>query len=433
MKTIELDFQNILSFTEKDVILFWQEKLDSARKQLEGKSGPGADYLGWASLPYSMDEKIFMDIEESAKKIKSDSDIFIVIGIGGSYLGARAVIEALCPNFANDKKETRPKIYFAGQNISSGYMRDLLELSAGKEVSLNVISKSGTTTEPGIAFRLLRDMMEKKYGKKAAGRIYATTDKSRGALKKMSDGLGYKTYVVPDDIGGRYSVLTPVGLLPIAVAGINIRQLMHGARDMAESCRTGAIPGNPAGTYAVIRNQLLKSGKQIEVLSSWSPKLHYISEWWKQLFGESEGKEGKGIFPASCDFTTDLHSLGQYLQEGQRILFETFLIVEKEEDDIRVGKNSQDLDELNYLDGKNFDFINKKAAEGTARAHLDGGLPNMTIRIPELSAYYIGQLLYFFELGCALSGYMLGINPFNQPGVEIYKKNMFKLLKKPGY
>ncbi len=433
MKTIKLDYENILSFAGKDVILSWQGKVTEAYGKLMGKTGQGADFLGWTNLPGNTADEMLSDIEASAKKIQSQSDVFIVIGIGGSYLGSRAVIEALKPNFFNEKSETKTRIYFAGQNISSDYMKDLMELIRDRSITVNIISKSGTTTEPGIAFRLLKDLIESKYGEQSKDRIFVTTDRSRGALKKLAGSMNYKTYVIPDDVGGRFSVLTPVGLLPIAVAGINIRELMRGAGDMADICKSDKIFENPACTYAAIRNQMLKIGKQIEVLSMWTPKFHYLAEWWKQLFGESEGKEGRGIFPASCNFTADLHSMGQYLQEGQRIIFETLVLTENEEKNIFIKKDPENLDELNYLEAKNFDFINKKAAEGTSRAHHDGGVPNMTLRIPELKEYYLGQVLYFFEISCALSGYILGINPFNQPGVEVYKKNMFSLLEKPGY
>ena len=433
MKSILFNYDNILPFASEEKIKGWQAGINEAGKFIRQRTGKGSGFLGWYDLPLKITEKTLSEIETAAKQVISQADSFVSIGIGGSYLGAKAVIEAVKENFYNEKPGAKPKMYFAGQNISSVYAKELRELIEKTDVAINVISKSGTTTEPGIGFRVLRELVEKKYGKKAKDRIFATTSETKGALVKLARACGYKTFYIPEDVGGRFSVLTPVGLFPIAVAGINIRELVQGARDMAQLCgKSDKLFENPACTYASVRNQLLKSGKIIEVLSVWNPKLHFLGEWWKQLFGESEGKEGKGIFPAICDFTTDLHSVGQYLQEGQRVLFETFVMVDAEDDGMRIGRDPDDIDEMNYLEGRNFDYINKKAAEGTAKAHLDGGVPNAAIHLPELNAYYVGQLLYFFELSCAYSGYLLGVNPFDQPGVEVYKKNMFKLLNKPG-
>lgn len=411
--------------------------VEVSHELLHKKNGPGNDYLGFMDLPKEYDREEFNRIKSSAKKIRENSDVLIVIGIGGSYLGARACIDALSHNFYNNlEKEKRngPEIYYLGNNISTSYMLHLLELIEDKHISVNVISKSGTTTEPAIAFRVLKEYMEKKYGKEGAKeRIYATTDKERGALKELSNIEGYETFIIPDDVGGRFSVLTPVGLLPIAVAGIDIDKMMEGAREGMEEYSNANLEENTACKYAAVRNILYNKGKEIEILVNYEPALNYFSEWWKQLYGESEGKDGKGLFPASVNFTTDLHSMGQFIQDGRRNLFETVINVENQEEDIFIKAIDDNLDGLNFLEGKSLDFINKKALEGTKEAHIEGGVPNLLITIPELNEFYIGKLIYFFEKACAVSGYLLGVNPFDQPGVEEYKKNMFRLLGKPGY
>lgn len=408
-----------------------------AHDKLHNGTGAGNDFLGWIDLPVNYDKDEFERIKKSAEKIQSDSEVLIVIGIGGSYLGARAAIEMLTNNFHNaldNDKRKAPKIFYVGNNISSTYMAELLQAIEGKDVSLNIISKSGTTTEPAIAFRILKSYVEKKYGvEEARKRIYATTDKAKGALKTLADSEGYETFVVPDDVGGRFSVLTAVGLLPIAAAGINIDEMMKGAADAREAYSNPSIKENDAYKYAAVRNALYNKGKVIEVLVNYEPSLHYFNEWWKQLYGESEGKDNKGLFPAAVDFTTDLHSMGQYIQEGRRVLFETVINVEKPKYEINIEKDADDLDGLNFLAGKTMDFVNKQAFQGTLLAHNDGGVPNMVVNVPEISAYYFGYMVYFFEKACGISGYLLGVNPFDQPGVEAYKKNMFALLGKPGY
>jgi glucose-6-phosphate isomerase len=383
-----------------------------------------------------MDESLVHSIEQIAEKIRKKAELFVVIGIGGSYLGARAVIEALSHNFQYLKKDNKnPLIVYAGQNMGEDYLADLLEILDHKEYAITVISKSGTTTEPAVAFRILKNHLEKKYGKKEASeRIIAITDKAKGALKKLAAEEGYATFVVPDDIGGRYSVLTPVGLLPIAVAGFDIRKLIKGAKDMQElNLQTSSVKSNPITLYAATRNALYKKGKLVEILVNYQPNLYYFTEWWKQLYGESEGKEGKGIFPAGVNFTSDLHSMGQYIQEGQRILFETVLSVEKPNKNLAVPNDKNDLDGLNYIAGKKLHEVNAMAELGTTLAHVEGGVPNIQIQIPQISEYYLGQLIYFFEMACAVSGYILNINPFDQPGVEAYKTNMFALLGKAGF
>ena len=414
-----------------------EEMVKSAHDKLHNGSGAGNDFLGWIDLPINYDKEEFARIKKSAEKIKSDSDVLIVIGIGGSYLGARAAIEMLTNNFHNSlesDKRKAPKIFYVGNNISSTYMTELLQAIEGKDVSLNIISKSGTTTEPAIAFRILRQYVEKKYGvDEARKRIYATTDKAKGALKTLADAEGYESFVVPDDVGGRFSVLTAVGLLPIAAAGIDIDEMMKGAADAREAYSNPSLKENEAYKYAAVRNALYNKGKVIELLVNYEPSLHYFNEWWKQLYGESEGKDNKGLFPAAVDFTTDLHSMGQYVQEGRRILFETVINIEKAKYEIDIEEVENDMDGLNFLAGKTMDFVNKKAFQGTLLAHNDGGVPNMVLNVPELSAYYFGYMVYFFEKACGISGYLLGVNPFNQPGVEAYKKNMFALLGKPGY
>lgn len=437
MKAIKFDYTKALGFFKEDEIECMQTYVDVAHNMVHEKTGLGNDFLGWVELPNNYDKEEFSRIKKAAEKIKSDSEVLLVIGIGGSYLGARAAIEMASHSFRNNlSKEQRksPEIYYVGNNISSTYIMDLLDVIKDKEVSINVISKSGTTTEPAIAFRIFKEFLEKKYGKeKASQRIYATTDSKKGALKKLADEEGYETFIIPDDVGGRFSVLTPVGLLPIACAGLDIDAMMNGAKDACENLKDSSLKNNDSYQYAVVRNVLHRKGKDIELLVNYEPQLHYVGEWWKQLYGESEGKDNKGIFPASVDFSTDLHSMGQYIQEGKRILFETVLNVEKPKRTITINNEDVDLDGLNYLAGKTVDFVNKKAFEGTLLAHTDGEVPNLIINIPQLDEYNFGYLVYFFEKACAISGYLLGINPFNQPGVEAYKKNMFALLGKTGF
>ena len=437
MKKINFNYNKALDFFAKEEVDVLQPYVDVAHDMLHNKTGLGNDFLGWVDLPNNYDKEEFARIKKAAEKIKSDSDVLVVIGIGGSYLGARAAIECLGHSFRNnltkDERKT-PEIYFAGNNISSTYLMDLLDIIKDKDVSLNVISKSGTTTEPAIAFRVLKEFLENKYGKEeAAKRIYATTDAKKGALKQVSDEEGYETFVIPDDVGGRFSVLTPVGLLPIAVAGIDIDAIMTGANDARVDFSNSNLDENDCYQYAVVRNILHRKGKDIELLVNYEPNLHYVSEWWKQLYGESEGKDQKGLFPASVDFSTDLHSRGQYVQDGKRILFETVLNVEKPRRVLNLKEEANDLDGLNYLSGKTLDFVNEKAFQGTLLAHTDGQVPNLLINIPTLDEYNFGYLVYFFEKACGISGYLLGVNPFNQPGVEAYKKNMFALLGKPGF
>ena len=424
-------------FVNSDEIAIMKESALTAKKQLVEKTAVGSEYLGWIDLPENYDREEFHRIKEAAEKIQKNSDVLIVIGIGGSYLGARAAIESLRHSFYNSVSKgyrKTPEIYYVGNNISTVYIRHLMDVIEGKDFSINVISKSGTTTEPAIAFRIFKKLLYDKYGKEqAAKRIYATTDKSKGALKSLADEEGYETFVVPDDIGGRYSVLTVVGLLPIAVSGVDIDQLMKGAASMRARCLKDSYEDNDALLYAAVRNILHRKGKGVEILANYEPSLHYISEWWKQLYGESEGKDQKGIYPASVDFTTDLHSMGQFIQDGQRILFETVLSVDKSSEDLFIEKEEEDLDGLNYLAGKSVDFVNKSAMKGTILAHTDGGVPNLLIEIPKLNEFHIGELFYFFEFACGVSGYILGVNPFDQPGVESYKENMFALLGKPNY
>lgn len=410
-----------------------EPQVDAAARLLESRKGPGNEFLGWLDLPAKYDRAEFKRIKAAARKIRSQSEVLVVIGIGGSYLGAKAAIEFCHPTPPLPLRGGRKKhfdIVFAGANLSAPYHAQLLQAIGDRDFSVNVISKSGTTTEPAIAFRIFKQKLEEKYGKEGAReRIYATTDRSRGALKTLSGQEGYETFVVPDDVGGRFSVLTAVGLLPVAAAGIDIDALMRGAADAMKACKK-PLAENACYQYAALRNILLRKGKDIELLVNYEPRCHYVAEWWKQLYGESEGKDGKGIFPASVDFTTDLHSMGQYIQDGRRSLFETVLEIESPESDLTLFKTADDLDGLNYLSGKSLDYVNKKAAEGTRMAHTDGGVPNFIIRIPEATPYYLGQLFYFFEKACAVSGYLLGVNPFDQPGVEAYKKNMFDLLGK---
>lgn len=436
-KQVSFDYSKALSFVNQHEIDNLAEPIRVAHEQLHKGTGAGSDYLGWIDLPTAYDKEEFARIQQAAKKIQSDSEVLIVIGIGGSYLGARAAIEALQHSFYNllpkDKRKT-PEIYFAGNNISSTYVTHLLDLIEGKDFSVNVISKSGTTTEPAIAFRIFRKVLEEKYGKEEARkRIYATTDRERGALKKLANEEGYESFVIPDDVGGRYSVLTAVGLLPIAAAGINIEEMMKGAADAAKEYSNPNVAENGAYQYAAVRNALYRKGKVTEILVNYEPSLHYVSEWWKQLYGESEGKDYKGIYPASVDFSTDLHSMGQFIQEGNRNIFETVIQVEEAKAHITIEEDPADLDGLNFLTGKTMDFVNKKAFQGTLLAHTDGQVPNLIVNVKDMSPYSFGYLVYFFEKACGVSGYLSGVNPFDQPGVEAYKKNMFALLGKPGY
>ncbi len=421
----------------KKTILTYKEQVENIHKDLHRRASDEKDFVGWLELPTNYDKKEFLKIKKAAKKIQKESDILVVIGIGGSYLGARAVIEALTSSFYNmmpNKEIKYPKVLYVGNNLSPNYINELIEYIGDKDFSVNVISKSGTTTEPAIAFRIFREFLENKYGiDEARSRIYATTDKEKGALKTLAQNEGYEQFVVPDNIGGRYSVLTAVGLLPIAVAGINIDKLMIGAQIAQTRFNDPNLKYNECYQYAVVRNILYKLYKNIEILVNYEPKMHYFTEWWKQLFGESEGKEQKGIFPAGVDFTTDLHSMGQYIQEGRRNLFETVISIKTPNSDITINPDDDNLDGLNYLAGKGLDYVNKKAMEGTVKAHVSGDVPNIIIEMEKLDEENIGELIYFFEKACAMSGNILGVNPFNQPGVEEYKKNMFKLLKKPGY
>ncbi len=435
MSEIKLNLDNS-GITQKS-ILEYKEQVENIHKDLHRRANDEEDFVGWLELPTNYDKEEFARIKKAAKKIARESDILVVIGIGGSYLGARAVIEALTSSFYNmlpDKQRKYPQILYVGNNLSPNYMNELIEYIGNKDFSVNVISKSGTTTEPAVAFRIFREILENKYGiDEARSRIYATTDKEKGALKTLADNEGYEQFVVPNNIGGRYSVLTAVGLLPIATAGIDIDKLMEGARTGQERYNDANLKYNQCYQYAVARNILNQKEKEIEILVNYEPKMHFFIEWWKQLYGESEGKEQKGIFPAGVDFTTDLHSMGQMIQEGKRNLFETVITVQNPNTDINIHPDDDNLDGLNYLAGKSLDYVNKKAMEGTIKAHVTGNVPNMLIKINQLDEKNLGELIYFFEKACAMSGMILGVNPFNQPGVEEYKKNMFKLLKKPGY
>ena len=434
---VTFDYAKATGFVAESEVALLQGQAEAAQKTLVEKTGAGSDFLGWIDLPVDYDKEEFARIKKAAEKIRSDSEVLLVIGIGGSYLGARAAIEFLRHSFYNNlNKEQRktPEIYFVGNSISSTYIRHLMDVIGDRDFSINMISKSGTTTEPAIAFRVFRKMMVEKYGKEeAAKRIYATTDKERGSLKKLATEEGFESFVVPDDVGGRFSVLTAVGLLPIAVSGADIDKLMEGAASGRENALNLPFAENDALQYAAVRNALNRKGKSVEILANYEPALHFISEWWKQLYGESEGKDQKGIFPASVDLTTDLHSMGQFIQDGTRLMFETVMEVEKSREEIILEEEAVDLDGLNYLSGKSVDFVNKSAMNGTILAHTDGNVPNLKINIPEVNEFYLGQLFYFFEFACGVSGYMLGVNPFNQPGVESYKKNMFALLGKPGF
>ncbi len=435
MAEIKLNLEN--SGIAQKNILAYKEQVEKIHKDLHKRANDENDFVGWLELPTNYDKKEFARIKKAAKKIKKEADILVVIGIGGSYLGARAVIESLTSSFYNmlpNKERKYPQILYVGNNLSPNYLNELIDYIGNKDFSVNVISKSGTTTEPAVAFRIFREILENKYGiDEARSRIYATTDKEKGALKTLADNEGYEQFVVPDNIGGRYSVLTAVGLLPIAVAGIDIDKLMEGARIGQERYNDANLKYNECYQYAVARNMLNQDKKEIEILVNYEPKMHYFTEWWKQLYGESEGKEGKGIFPAGVDFTTDLHSMGQYIQEGKRNLFETVITVENPANDITIHPDDDNLDGLNYLAGKGLDYVNKKAMEGTIKAHVTGKVPNIQITMERLDETNLGELIYFFEKACAMSGMILGVNPFNQPGVEEYKKNMFKLLEKPGY
>lgn len=433
---IKLNYSKASEFINDDEIKNMKTAVLSAQNTLDEKNGAGCDYLGWTTLPVNYDINEFERIKKAAAKIRENSDVLVVIGIGGSYLGAKAALDMLTNSFYNlfDKNDRKaPQILFAGNSISSNYLHDLVNLVKDKDISVNVISKSGTTTEPALAFRIFKELLEKKYGKDGAReRIFATTDKAKGTLKSLSDTEGYETFVIPDDVGGRFSVLTPVGLLPIAVAGIDIDAMMQGAKDAMEEYKK-PYEENDCLKYAALRNILLRKGKTTEIMVNYEPCMQYFSEWWKQLFGESEGKDGKGIFPASVNFSTDLHSMGQYIQDGARIIFETVLKVDEPTNDIIIDEVDGNIDGLNFLAGKGVNYVNSKAFEGTLLAHTDGNVPNIVINIPKIDAYHFGNLVYFFEKACGVSGYILGVNPFNQPGVEAYKKNMFALLGKPGY
>ncbi|MDO4514627.1 MAG: glucose-6-phosphate isomerase [Lachnospiraceae bacterium] len=434
---VTFDYSKVAPFVSEHEVETMKKLALDAKKVLVDKTGEGNDFLGWIDLPVDYDKDEFARIKSAAKKIQGDSEVLLVIGIGGSYLGARAAIEFLGHSFYNmvDKSIRKaPEIYFLGNSISSTYLKHLMDVVGDRDFSINIISKSGTTTEPAIAFRIFKEKLEAKYGKEqAAARIYATTDKAKGALKKLSDEEGYQTFVVPDDVGGRFSVLTAVGLLPIAVSGADIDKLMEGAASGRKAALELPFEENDAMQYAALRNIFLRKGKSVEILANYEPAVHFVSEWWKQLFGESEGKDQRGLFPASVDLTTDLHSMGQFIQDGARIMFETVIEIEKSREELVMNEEPVDLDGLNYLAGKTVDFINKSAMNGTILAHTDGQVPNLLVKVPEVNEFYLGQLFYFFEFACGVSGYLLGVNPFNQPGVESYKKNMFALLGKPGY
>ena len=437
MEKLNFNYQFAKNFFNENELKQIKPYVELANEVLTSKSGAGSDFLGWVDLPENYDKDEFARIKKAAEKIKNDSEVLIVIGIGGSYLGAKAAIEFLSHSFYNnlpkDKRKT-PEIYFAGTNMSGVYLQHLIEVVGDRDFSVNVISKSGTTTEPAIAFRVFKKMLEEKYGKEAAAkRIYATTDKEKGALKTLAAAEGYETFVVPDNVGGRFSVLTAVGLLPIAAAGINIDDLMAGAKDAMNDFANKNMDENQALQYAAVRNILHRKGKDLELMVNYEPRVHYLAEWWKQLFGESEGKDGKGLYPTSADFSADLHSLGQYIQEGQRLFFETVVSIGKPEVEFVIESDKDNLDGLNFIAGKTLDYVNKKATDGVILAHIDGNVPNLGVNIPEATPYHLGYTFYFFEKACGVSGYLLGVNPFDQPGVEAYKKNMFALLGKPGY
>ena len=434
---LNFSYQFAKNFFNEDELKQIKPYVELANEVLTSKTGAGNDFLGWVDLPETYDKDKFARIKKAAEKIKNDSEVLVVIGIGGSYLGAKAAIEFLSHSFYNnlpkDKRKT-PEIYFAGTNMSGVYLQHLIDVVGDRDFSVNVISKSGTTTEPAIAFRVFKKMLEEKYGKEeAAKRIYATTDKAKGALKTLATAEGYETFVVPDNVGGRFSVLTAVGLLPIAAAGIDIDDLMAGAKDAMNDFANKNMDENQALQYAAVRNILHRKGKDLELMVNYEPRVHYLAEWWKQLFGESEGKDGKGLYPTSADFSADLHSLGQYIQEGQRLFFETVVSIGKPEVEFVIESDKENLDGLNFIAGKTLDYVNKKATDGVILAHVDGNVPNLGINIPEVTPYHLGYTFYFFEKACGVSGYLLGVNPFDQPGVEAYKKNMFALLGKPGY
>ena len=434
---LNFSYQFAKNFFNEDELKQIKPYVELANEVLTSKTGAGNDFLGWVDLPETYDKDEFARIKKAAEKIKNDSEVLVVIGIGGSYLGAKAAIEFLSHSFYNnlpkDKRKT-PEIYFAGTNMSGVYLQHLIDVVGDRDFSVNVISKSGTTTEPAIAFRVFKKMLEEKYGKEeAAKRIYATTDKAKGALKTLATAEGYETFVVPDNVGGRFSVLTAVGLLPIAAAGIDIDDLMAGAKDAMNDFTNKNMDENQALQYAAVRNILHRKGKDLELMVNYEPRVHYLAEWWKQLFGESEGKEGKGLYPTSADFSADLHSLGQYIQQGQRLFFETVVSIGKPEVEFVIENDKENLDGLNFIAGKTLDYVNKKATDGVILAHVDGNVPNLGINIPEVTPYHLGYTFYFFEKACGVSGYLLGVNPFDQPGVEAYKKNMFALLGKPGY
>ena len=434
---LNFNYQFAKNFFNENELKQIKPYVELANEVLTSKSGAGNDFLGWIDLPENYDKDEFARIKKAAEKIKNDSEVLIVIGIGGSYLGAKAAIEFLSHSFYNnlpkDKRKT-PEIYFAGTNMSGVYLQHLIEVVGDRDFSVNVISKSGTTTEPAIAFRVFKKMLEEKYGKEeAAKRTYATTDKEKGALKTLATAEGYETFVVPDNVGGRFSVLTAVGLLPIAAAGINIDDLMAGAKDAMNDFANKNMDENQALQYAAVRNILHRKGKDLELMVNYEPRVHYLAEWWKQLFGESEGKDGKGLYPTSADFSADLHSLGQYIQEGKRLFFETVVSIGKPEVEFVIESDKDNLDGLNFIAGKTLDYVNKKATDGVILAHIDGNVPNLGVNIPEATPYHLGYTFYFFEKACGVSGYLLGVNPFDQPGVEAYKKNMFALLGKPGY
>ena len=437
MSKVTFDYSKVSSFISDEEVVNMKKIAEDAKKVLLEKTGAGNDFLGWIDLPVDYDKEEFERIKKAAKKIQGDSEVLVVIGIGGSYLGARAAIEFLRHGFYNSvSKEVRktPEIYYAGNSISPAYLKGLIDVIGDRDFSVNIISKSGTTTEPAIAFRVFKEMLEKKYGKEeAAKRIYATTDKEKGALKGLATAEGYESFVVPDDVGGRFSVLTAVGLLPIAVSGADIDKLMEGAASGRDKALNNAFEENDAMLYASIRNILHRKGKLVEITANYEPSLHYFGEWWKQLYGESEGKDQRGIFPAAVDLTTDLHSMGQFIQDGSRIMFETVVNIENTDAKIYIEEDSDDLDGLNYLAGKDMDFVNKSAMNGTVLAHTDGNVPNLMVNVPEQNEFYLGELFYMYEFACGISGYILGVNPFNQPGVESYKRNMFALLGKPGY
>ena len=437
MEKLNFNYQFAKNFFNENELKQIKPYVELANEVLASKTGAGNDFLGWVDLPENYDKDEFDRIKKAAEKIKNDSEVLIVIGIGGSYLGAKAAIEFLSHSFYNnlpkDKRKT-PEIYFAGTNMSGVYLQHLIEVVGDRDFSVNVISKSGTTTEPAIAFRVFKKMLEEKYGKEeAAKRIYATTDKAKGALKTLATAEGYETFVVPDNVGGRFSVLTAVGLLPIAAAGIDIDDLMAGAKDAMNDFANKNMDENQALQYAAVRNILHRKGKHLELMVNYEPRVHYLAEWWKQLFGESEGKDGKGLYPTSADFSADLHSLGQYIQEGQRLFFETVVSIGKPEVEFVIENDKDNLDGLNFIAGKTLDYVNKKATDGVILAHIDGNVPNLGVNIPEATPYHLGYTFYFFEKACGVSGYLLGVNPFDQPGVEAYKKNMFALLGKPGY